>query len=389
MHGVYVGTAPESASAALDAIRDELQRVVDDGLPADEVAMGRQQLKGQVTLSLESVSSRMYRAASVELYGEPYRTLDEVLALIDAITVGRCGARRARLLRSRAHDRRESRAQRDRLTARSIRLHRVGHASLARPADRTTRDYTAISSIRHEDRRSERNQDQREPHRARAGGRGGAGRGRPLGAHRDGRRARQRLRRRRIYAPSARQIAPDAATVWRDSDMIMKVKEPIEREWPHMRRGQLDLHLLPLRGRREAHPGAHRQRRHVRRLRDRRAPDPRAAAADADVRGRRPDGGAGGRQVPREALRRPRRAARRRARRRAGQGRDPRRRHRRHQRGEDGGGHGRQGHDPRPVARASALPVRRDAGQLRDDPLEPAQHPRADRDGGSRGRAAC
>jgi predicted Zn-dependent peptidase len=87
MHGVYVATAPDSASAALDAIRNELHGVVRDGLPADEVAMGRQQLKGQVTLSLESVSSRMYRAASVELYSEPYRTLDELLALIDAITV--------------------------------------------------------------------------------------------------------------------------------------------------------------------------------------------------------------------------------------------------------------------------------------------------------------
>ena len=27
----------------------------------------------------------MYRAAGVELYGEPYRPLDEVLALVDAI----------------------------------------------------------------------------------------------------------------------------------------------------------------------------------------------------------------------------------------------------------------------------------------------------------------
>ena len=35
------------------------------------------------------------------------------------------------------------------------------------------------------------------------------------------------------------KIAPDAAAVWKDSDMIMKVKEPIEREWPHMRKGQL------------------------------------------------------------------------------------------------------------------------------------------------------
>lgn len=87
MHGVYVATAPETAGDALDAIRNELRSVVENGLPADEVAMGRQQLKGQVTLSLESASSRMYRAASVELYDEPYRTLDEVLALIDSITV--------------------------------------------------------------------------------------------------------------------------------------------------------------------------------------------------------------------------------------------------------------------------------------------------------------
>ena len=41
------------------------------------------------------------------------------------------------------------------------------------------------------------------------------------------------------YAAVGASVAPDAATVWRDSEMIMKVKEPIEREWRHMRRGQL------------------------------------------------------------------------------------------------------------------------------------------------------
>jgi alanine dehydrogenase len=41
------------------------------------------------------------------------------------------------------------------------------------------------------------------------------------------------------YTSVGAQIAPDAATVWRDSEMIMKVKEPIEREWKHMRDGQL------------------------------------------------------------------------------------------------------------------------------------------------------
>jgi alanine dehydrogenase len=42
-----------------------------------------------------------------------------------------------------------------------------------------------------------------------------------------------------MYSSVGAKIAPDAATVWRDSEMIMKVKEPIEAEWKHMRRGQL------------------------------------------------------------------------------------------------------------------------------------------------------
>ena len=87
MHGVYVGTGPETAREALDAIDAELASVAANGLPADELAMGKSQLKGQITLSLESVSARMYRCAGVELYGEPYRTLDEMLALVDAVTV--------------------------------------------------------------------------------------------------------------------------------------------------------------------------------------------------------------------------------------------------------------------------------------------------------------
>jgi alanine dehydrogenase len=42
-----------------------------------------------------------------------------------------------------------------------------------------------------------------------------------------------------VYTAVGAKIAPDAATVWKTSDMIMKVKEPIEREWPHMRKGQV------------------------------------------------------------------------------------------------------------------------------------------------------
>jgi predicted Zn-dependent peptidase len=85
VHGVYVGTAPATATAAADAIRAELRLVAERGIPGDELAAGKSQLKGQITLSLESVSSRMYRAAAVELYNEPYKPLDELLAEIDRI----------------------------------------------------------------------------------------------------------------------------------------------------------------------------------------------------------------------------------------------------------------------------------------------------------------
>ncbi|HEX5577642.1 MAG TPA: pitrilysin family protein [Gemmatimonadaceae bacterium] len=85
-HGIYVGTAPETARQAADAIREELALVAAEGLPEEEITAGKSQLKGQITLSLESVSSRMYRAAGSELYDEDYRTLDETLSLVDGIT---------------------------------------------------------------------------------------------------------------------------------------------------------------------------------------------------------------------------------------------------------------------------------------------------------------
>jgi len=85
VHGVYVGTAPATATAAEEAIRAELRLLSEQGIPDDELAAGKSQLKGQITLSLESVSSRMYRAAAVELYNEPYKALDELLGEIDRI----------------------------------------------------------------------------------------------------------------------------------------------------------------------------------------------------------------------------------------------------------------------------------------------------------------
>jgi predicted Zn-dependent peptidase len=86
MHGIYAGTASETAGEALAAIREQLQLLCEGGVSAEELAMGKQQLKGQITLSMEGVHSRMYRAAAVELFDEPWKSLDEMLADVDAIS---------------------------------------------------------------------------------------------------------------------------------------------------------------------------------------------------------------------------------------------------------------------------------------------------------------
>jgi predicted Zn-dependent peptidase len=86
--GVYVGTQTGSADEAIDAIAAEYQRLASSGLPDDELADGKQQLKGQIMLSLESPAARMGRLAGFELHGDEYRPLDAMLAEIDAVTPG-------------------------------------------------------------------------------------------------------------------------------------------------------------------------------------------------------------------------------------------------------------------------------------------------------------
>ena len=51
-----------------------------------ELTNGKQQLKGQVMLSLESPAARMGRLAGFILHDDRYRPLDEMLREIDAVT---------------------------------------------------------------------------------------------------------------------------------------------------------------------------------------------------------------------------------------------------------------------------------------------------------------
>jgi predicted Zn-dependent peptidase len=83
--GVYMATRPDSAERAVEEVRSELGQLSGTGLASDELEAVKNQTKGQVLLSLESTSARLQRLAGVALYDEPYLTLDEICAKIDAV----------------------------------------------------------------------------------------------------------------------------------------------------------------------------------------------------------------------------------------------------------------------------------------------------------------
>jgi predicted Zn-dependent peptidase len=84
--GVYVGTQPGTADQAVEAIRAEYDQLAREGLPPAELIDGKQQLKGQIMLSLESPAARMGRLAGFVLHDDHYRPLDAMLEEIDAVT---------------------------------------------------------------------------------------------------------------------------------------------------------------------------------------------------------------------------------------------------------------------------------------------------------------
>jgi predicted Zn-dependent peptidase len=84
--GVYAGTAPDRARETLHVIEAELARFVADGLPEEELAAAKGNLKGSTALALETSSSRMHRIGRSLLTLGEVPTVDELVAAVDAVT---------------------------------------------------------------------------------------------------------------------------------------------------------------------------------------------------------------------------------------------------------------------------------------------------------------
>lgn len=85
--GVYVGTTPAHAATALELIQDELDKVVDEGITAEELERAKGSMRGGLALALEDANSRMVRLGRDELAEASHLSVDERLARLDAVSL--------------------------------------------------------------------------------------------------------------------------------------------------------------------------------------------------------------------------------------------------------------------------------------------------------------
>ncbi|MDI6779261.1 MAG: pitrilysin family protein [Bacteroidota bacterium] len=85
--GVYAGTSKKNIQKTIELINNELKKLRILALNKTELNRTKAQVKGSMMLSLESMSSRMMRLASGEIYFNEYTTLDSIVKRIDAVTI--------------------------------------------------------------------------------------------------------------------------------------------------------------------------------------------------------------------------------------------------------------------------------------------------------------
>jgi predicted Zn-dependent peptidase len=85
--GVAVGCLPSKVSEVLVVVRQELRKLAEEGITADELERGKGQLRGGLVLSLEDSVSRMARIAKAELLYDELPAVAEVIRRINHVTL--------------------------------------------------------------------------------------------------------------------------------------------------------------------------------------------------------------------------------------------------------------------------------------------------------------
>jgi predicted Zn-dependent peptidase len=83
---VYAGAAPKRIHEVLTIVRDELDRVIADGIAEEELERGKSHLKGSLVLGLEDTSGRMTRLGKSEITSGEILSVDEIIRRVDDVS---------------------------------------------------------------------------------------------------------------------------------------------------------------------------------------------------------------------------------------------------------------------------------------------------------------
>jgi len=84
--GVYLGVDPKQAAGAVNAVIAEMQNLCDHDLAEEELVRAKEFTKGRLRLELESTNGVSFWLAYQELLFGSIKTIEEEVALVDAIT---------------------------------------------------------------------------------------------------------------------------------------------------------------------------------------------------------------------------------------------------------------------------------------------------------------
>lgn len=84
--GLGTALSEETEAEAISAMVDEIKKLLDSGVTADEVHRAREQVKSGVLMSLESTSARMNRLARGELFLGEIVSAEELIERYNAVT---------------------------------------------------------------------------------------------------------------------------------------------------------------------------------------------------------------------------------------------------------------------------------------------------------------
>lgn len=85
--GIYAGCQPAKVDEVLAICRDELEKVIEHGITEEEMERGKGQMRGAFVLGQEDTGSRMSRLGKSELVDDEFRSVDEIISRIDAVTL--------------------------------------------------------------------------------------------------------------------------------------------------------------------------------------------------------------------------------------------------------------------------------------------------------------